>query len=113
MVMVTVMDMNDIPQDPLVRPGWIVAALHEHGDSVAELARRHGVAAQNISAAIHHRSSERIERAIAERLGIRPHALFPERFDADDLRIRLPRPQPTKRQGKVVKAGQGEQRAAG
>lgn len=81
-------------QDPAKRRAWINFQFHLRGTSVAALAAEHGTVRQ---AAYHvfTRPYPRMERLIADALGVTPQQLFPERYDADGLPNR-PRGRPAK-----------------
>lgn len=70
--------MTALPQD--THPEDIKAMIRKRGGTMAALAREAGVSKQNISAALVMRSSERVERLIADFLGVGPHTLWPSRY---------------------------------
>lgn len=79
-------------RDPAKRRAWVVYQLRLQGRSLASVAREMGV---NRSAPGHALRSPypRMERAIAEAVGVPVHELFPERYDPSGERlIRMGRP---------------------
>jgi Ner family transcriptional regulator len=71
---------TDIPQDSQGRRAWIRYQLEARGLSWAELGRRHGVK-RNTVLAVFYNPYPRMERAIAEAIGVRPEQIWPERYD--------------------------------
>lgn len=71
-----------------MHPEDIKAAIRKQGFTLAELAVRADVSKQAISAAIAHRSSERVDLVIADFLGLKPHQIWPSRYNAKGQRIR-------------------------
>lgn len=72
-----------MPRDPAKRWEWIKYQLRIRGSSTAELARQLGVTDRAIRA-VKTTPYPRIERAIAEALGIEKQQLWPERWNSDD-----------------------------
>jgi lambda repressor-like predicted transcriptional regulator len=67
-------------------PEDLKAEVRKTGISLAELARRHGMVGGTGSRALYE-PCPRMNRAIADHLGVSVHALWPEWFDADGERI--------------------------
>jgi Ner family transcriptional regulator len=68
-------------QPDLARHKRIREALRDAGSSIAELSAEIGVAGATMTIVSQgHRTSHRIQTAIAEKLGTTPEALFPERY---------------------------------
>lgn len=71
-----------------MHPEDIKAAIRKQGITLAELASRADVSKQAVSAAIDRRSSERIDLIIADFIGLKPHQIWPSRYNAKGQRIR-------------------------
>lgn len=71
-----------------MHPEDIKAAIRKRGITLAELALRADVSKQAVSAALDRRSSERIDKVIAEFIGLKPHQIWPSRYNAKGQRIR-------------------------
>lgn len=71
-----------------MHPEDIKAAIRKKGITLAELALRAEVSKQAISAALDRRSSERIDLIIADFIGLKPHQVWPSRYNAKGQRIR-------------------------
>ncbi|HFQ91597.1 MAG TPA: nucleotide excision repair protein [Chromatiales bacterium] len=84
-----------ILKDPRKRQAWVIYQISLQGRSLAELARGAGVRRQTLYQAFH-RHYPRMERIIAEAVGLEPKTLWPERYDADG--------QPAKRRGRPRKS---------
>lgn len=69
----------DIPKDPQARRAWIQYQLKLRGYSLAALGREMGVE-RNTVYTVFRWPYPRMERAIAERLNLRPEQLWPERY---------------------------------
>lgn len=65
---------------PLTRRAWIIYQLTIKGESLASVARRQGVSRQAMQRVLTY-PYPRMEKALADFLGIAPHVLFPERYD--------------------------------
>ena len=63
-------------------PADVVAAVHKAGMSLRRLSLRHGYHERSLQVALG-RSWPRAERIIASAIGLRPHAIWPTRYDAD------------------------------
>ena len=70
----------NIPSDPFERRAWVLYQLARRRLTQAEIARRVGVSRQAVNLALT-APSARIERAIAEAIGVTVEDLFPERYD--------------------------------
>jgi Ner family transcriptional regulator len=77
---------NDLQTD--WHPEDVKAAIRKQGSTLAELASTAGVSKQSISAAIDRRASERIDQIIADFIGLKPHQIWPSRYNAKGKRIR-------------------------
>ena len=76
------MNIAEMPRDPAQRWEWIKYQLRIHDCAPAELARQLAVTDRAIRA-VKQAPYPRIERAIAERLGVEPIELWPERWNPD------------------------------
>jgi len=76
-----------ILKDPKKRQAWVIYQLSLQGRSLADIARGAGVRRQTLYQAFH-RSYPRMEKIIADALGLAPGTLWPERYDADGLPVR-------------------------
>ncbi|WP_194912783.1 helix-turn-helix domain-containing protein [Azospirillum sp. INR13] len=95
---------SDIPKKARIRGPWIVFRLRVVGSSVAALAAELGVTKAAVSDAIVNGSSERLERAVAEKLHLPVQKLFAERYDAAGCRLRAKRKRTTPSTPRNVKA---------
>lgn len=83
-------------RDPSLRRAWVNYALAMRGLSLAEIARREGVHRTCPGQALR-TPYPKMERAIADAVGMTVHELFPERFRSDGSRIQKKRgPRPKK-----------------
>lgn len=73
-------------------PEDVKAAIRKKGVTLSDLAARAGVSKQSVSAAIDRRASERIDLLIADFLGLKPHQIWPSRYNAKGKRIRFRAP---------------------
>lgn len=71
---------NEIPDDPVQRNEWIKFQLRMRGSSLSKLARRLGVTRQAVRNALS-APYPRMERVIADELGLPPQAIWPERYE--------------------------------
>lgn len=69
---------------PQKRWAWVIYQLGLEGRSLAEVAAEAGVQRQTLYHA-QKRPYPRMEKIIADALGLHPAQLFPERYDADGL----------------------------
>jgi lambda repressor-like predicted transcriptional regulator len=89
---------TDIPKNPAIRRAWICYQLRIRGLSLRGLARREGVSQQAMSAAALGGGYCALQEVLAGALGVRPHDLFPELYDATGARLGITRsPQRSKR----------------
>lgn len=72
----------DIPTSPNARWEWIKYQIRSRGLSFAELARRLGVELGTLTS-VKRAPYPRMERAIAQAIGVAPAAIWPERWNAD------------------------------
>lgn len=82
------MNKIEIPISPALRWEWIKYQLRTRGSSLAMLARDlevSGTAVKNAKRTAY----PRMERAIAEALGLEPFDLWPERWNADGTPFRI------------------------
>jgi len=70
--------------DPDKRRAWCIYQLSLRGSSLAAVARGAGVSRQTLYV-VFWRPYPRMEKIVADALGMRPQELFPERYDADGL----------------------------
>ncbi|SMH62877.1 helix-turn-helix domain-containing protein [Azospirillum agricola] len=94
---------SDIPKKARVRGPWIVFRLRIAGSSLSALAAELSVTVAAVSDAVTNGSSERLERAVAEKLHLPVQKLFPERYDAAGHRLRPKRKRTTPRSPRNVK----------
>lgn len=73
-----------IAQDPFKRRAWVKYQLHLQGRSMAALAADAGVERCTLYW-VFNRPYPRMEKVIADALGVTPQALFPERYGPDGL----------------------------
>lgn len=65
---------------------WVKSELERRGSSLAEIARKLGVNPRLMSQT-KVSSCERVERALAEEIGVPQHVLFPDRYAPDGRRL--------------------------
>lgn len=83
---------QQIFHDPVHRRAWVIYQLSLQKRSLASLSRDHGNTRRTASLALD-RPYPRMERAIAEAVGVPVHLLFPERYTpTGERRIRMGRP---------------------
>lgn len=82
--------------DPKKRQAWVIYQLKLQGQTLASVARDAGVAKQQTQKAMS-APYPRMEKIIADALGLTPQVLFPDRYDADGL--------PCRRRGRPKKSG--------
>lgn len=70
--------------DPEKRWAWIKYQLQIRSKSIASIARRSGLAGPTIGQA-RYRPYPKVEKLIADEIGVTPQELFPDRYDADGL----------------------------
>jgi Ner family transcriptional regulator len=86
----------DIPKRPTERAQWILFQLKVRGSNYSALARELGCSNQAVAWAAGGRPSREIEKAIADKIGVRHVDLFPEHFDENGERVPLARPRQRK-----------------
>jgi Ner family transcriptional regulator len=65
---------------PDTRRAWVIYQLTLRGESLASVARRKGVSRQAMQKVLTH-PYPKMEKVLADFLGIAPSSLFPERYD--------------------------------
>lgn len=65
---------------------WVIEILKLGGSSVAEVARKHGIARSALDAAFH-RPADRAEKIMAGAVGVTQRELFPERYNEAGQRL--------------------------
>ena len=83
--MTTSPDPESIPADPGQRNEWIKFQLRLRGSSFSKLARDLGVTRQAVRNALMVRYP-RMERVIANEIGLHPQTIWPERYRVDGHR---------------------------
>lgn len=73
-------DPSQIPANPRQRREWIKYQLRLRNSSLAQVARDHGVSRDAAILALR-KPYPRMERAIANALGLEPIQIWPERYD--------------------------------
>ena len=76
-----------ILRDPKKRQAWVIYQISLQGRSLAEVARNAGVRRQTLYQ-VFQRFYPRMEKIIADALGLEARVLWPERYDTDGLPIR-------------------------
>ena len=71
-------------RDPRKRRAWVIYQVSIQGRSLAAVAREVGVKKQTLYRAFDV-PYPRMEKIIADAVGLKPQELFPERYDADGL----------------------------
>lgn len=89
-----------IPQEPTKRRAWIKYQLELSGYSLSSLARELGVSRHAPKLALD-RPYPRMERAIADKIGMEPHQIWPERYNSAGL--------PNRSVGRPKKVSPGEE----
>lgn len=87
--------------DPEKRRAWIVYQVSLTGGSLARVAEDAGVNRQTLYG-VFQRPYPRMEKLIADALGLTPQALFPDRYNADGLPNRRRGRKPKNSTSKVV-----------
>lgn len=96
--------------DPIKRRAWVKYQIHLQGRSMAEIAADAGVDRRSLYTAFC-RPYPRMEKVIADTVGLSPQVLFPDRYDADGLPNR-PRGRPKDAVKSTSKnAGRSQKRA--
>ncbi|HBT44348.1 MAG TPA: transcriptional regulator [Rhodospirillaceae bacterium] len=70
-----------------MHPEDIKAAIRKTGITLTELAMRNGLSESAVRMAIIFNCCPAGERAVIERLGVAPHAIWPERYDREGNRL--------------------------
>lgn len=79
-------------RDPDKRRAWVKYQVHLQGRSLAQVASDAGVKRSTLYA-VFIKTYPRMEKVVADAVGLPPSVLFPERYDADGLPIyRMGRP---------------------
>lgn len=79
-------------RDPIKRRAWVKYQIQMQGRSMAEVAREAGVKRTALYSAFK-KTYPRMEKVIADALGLPPAVVWPERYDADGLpHYRMGRP---------------------
>ena len=73
------MDNQNPPQNPAERRAWIKYRLELAGYNFAKLSREHGLYRTAAKIALD-KPYPRMERAIAEKIGVPPEVIWPERY---------------------------------
>lgn len=75
--------MNDhkVPKNPTERRIWIKSQLELHKSSYSAIARENRVSVATVQSAVM-RPYPKMQRLIAEKLGLPPEAIWPERYAA-------------------------------
>ena len=96
---------NEIPNEPELRWEWIKFQLRTKGTSLAQLARQLGVE-RNALNNVKRVAYPRMERAIAQALGLTPFQIWPERWDKNEEPFR-------QRPGRAEKSSEIAQKSNG
>jgi len=80
--MYTIMQITDIPKEPVARREWIKYQLRLKGYSLARFSREYGTCRESATQALR-RPVPLWEGRIAEKIGCRPQDLWPERYLED------------------------------
>jgi Ner family transcriptional regulator len=83
-------------KDPKKRRAWVIYQVTLQGRSLATVARDAGVKRQTLYR-VFDICYPRMEKLIADAVGLRPQEVFPERYDADGL--------PNRRMGRPIGGG--------
>lgn len=75
-----------ILKDPAKRRAWIIYQVNLQGRSLAQVARDAGVTRVCLYQ-VFNKTYPRMEKVVADALGMAPAELWPERYDADGLPI--------------------------
>ncbi|WP_342596349.1 helix-turn-helix domain-containing protein [Salinicola lusitanus] len=76
------MKATDVPLEPTHRWEWLKYQLRVRGSSLIKLADELGVVSSAVKDA-KHRQYPRVERAIANKIGLAPCVIWPERWNSD------------------------------
>ena len=86
---------KELLKDPMKRRAWVIYQVSIQGRSLAAVARAAGVKKQTLYRAFD-LPYPRMEKVIADAVGLTPQILFPERYGADGL--------PNRRMGRPKKS---------
>lgn len=89
------MNTVDIPSEARARRAWIKFQLEMKGFSLGRIAKEMRMTRMGAQLALW-RQYPRAEVAIAKRLGMKPEAIWPERYDANGKPVRKPLGRPRK-----------------
>lgn len=81
------MSREQLLKKPDTRREWIKFQLAIHGSSLAEIARGLGVTRQAVQFALDH-PYPKVEQAIAEKIGLEPQTIWPERYQKQSASTR-------------------------
>ncbi len=87
-------------KDQEARKAWVMYRLRLRGLSMAAVAEKAGVKPHTLYV-VWHRPYPRLEKAIADQLGLQPKDIFPDRYDAAG--------RPARRMGRPVKKSANKQ----
>ncbi|MBF0168758.1 MAG: helix-turn-helix domain-containing protein [Alphaproteobacteria bacterium] len=76
---------SDVPTNPNTRHSWVLYQFHLRKISLNRLGRENDVSSTALSGTFY-RPAIRCEAILAKALGLKPHHLFPERYDASGNR---------------------------
>jgi len=88
-------NLKKILADADKRRSWVLYQLHLQGRSLAEVGYANGVMHRQNLYETFRKPYPRLEKIIAEAVGLTPQQLFPERYDEDGL--------PNRRRGRPIK----------
>lgn len=78
---------QEIAQDPDLRWEWIRYQLNVDGTSLADVAKEHGIDRRNLYKA-RRDPFPRVEKILADAVGVTPQELFPDRYNRHGLPAR-------------------------
>lgn len=77
--------LKKILSDPEKRRSWVLYQVHQQGRSLAQIGRENGVATRANLYETFRKPYPKVEKVLADAVGLTPQQLFPERYDADGL----------------------------
>jgi len=77
-----------LPSDSAHRRLWVNYQLKLRGKTFSSVARAHGLSSGSVVAQVFDRPYPRMERIVAEEIGLTPNQLFPERYRPDGTYFR-------------------------
>jgi Ner family transcriptional regulator len=86
--MYKIMKLDDIPKEPAERREWIKYQLRLKGYSMSRLAKESGAETRNPAIAALAHNYPKWERIIADAIGLKPEAIWPERYGSDGRPIK-------------------------